>query len=85
MIIIGNLIPPSDLPKLRESFGHFSTQISTLALYLPISVLNFPLLLHILGLNFPLPTLASNNPRTLHHHKVQNICTELTGVVPAAL
>ena len=35
------------------------TQISTLALCLSISVLNFPLLLHILSLNFPLATLAS--------------------------
>ena len=56
--MIGNLITPSDLPKLRESFSHFITQISTLVIS-PFSVLNFPLLLHILGLNFPLPTLAS--------------------------
>ena len=57
--MIRNLAPPSALPKMRESFSHFITQISTLALCLPISVLNFPRLLHILGLNFPLPTLAS--------------------------
>ena len=56
LIIMVNLIRPSDLPKLGESFSDFDTG---LPLFLPVAVMNFPLLFHILDVKFPLPTLAS--------------------------
>ena len=59
---MGNFIHPSDLPKLRLPFTLF---ILSLPLCLPISELNFQLLLHIFGLNFSLHTLASKQSQDL--------------------